>query len=439
MPAAPPRPTRFAPFPASAQAQTGHLWIAGVDLVRLAEQHGTPLYAFDEAELRARCRAFQQALQRTHGAGGVFYAAKAGLPVALARLVREEGLGLDLSSAGELAIARAADFPMDRAILHGNNKSAAELRQALAWGVGAIVVDSLDELDALAQIARGRRVQILLRLTPEVETGTHPALATAAAATKFGFPLAGGRARTGLRRALAQSNFDLAGFHCHIGSQVERFAPYRAAIAQLLAFAAAMQEECGFAPRRLNMGGGFAIRYGRQRMAGPAAYIAMLSAEVGRGAHRHRLPVPALDIEPGRAIAGPPGIALYRVGVCKQAPNGRSLVAVDGGMADNVRPALYGARHAAVLANRPVEPARHEVAVVGRYCETGDVLIPSIRLPAARPGDLLAVAAAGAYCLAMASNYNGALRPPILFLRAGRARLVRRRETARDLLRCEQV
>jgi len=438
MSAAPRRSRRLAAFPAGARDRRGHLWIAGVDLVRLAQRYGTPLYAFDETGLRARCRTFRQALLRSHGPGSVFYAAKAGLPLALARLIRDEGLGLDLSSWGEMAIARAARFPMERAILHGNNKSAEELGQALAWDVGAIVVDSLDELETLAKIAEGRRVKILLRITPRVDAGTHPALATASVTTKFGFPLVGGQARIGLHRALAQRNFEVVGLHFHIGSQLERFAPYRSAVEQVFAFADAMRAECGFVMQRLNAGGGFAIPYGRRPVATPDAYIAMLAREVARASRRHHLPLPALDVEPGRAIAGPAGVALYRVGVRKRAPNGRRLVAVDGGLADNIRPALYGARYTALVANRTRAAPRAEVAVVGRYCETGDILIPSIRLPGVRPGDLLAVAATGAYCLAMASNYSGALRPPLLFLRAGRARLVRRRETAHDLLRCEQ-
>ncbi len=430
------RPRRLLPFPASARVRDGHLWIAGVDTVALAAHYGTPLYAFDEPELRARCRAFRLALRRLHGAGTIFYAAKAGLPLALARLIQEEGLGLDLASEGELAVARQAGFPPARTILHGNNKSAEELDSALRAGVAAIVVDSMDELRLLAATAGPRRrASILLRVTPTVDAHTHSALATAGAGSKFGLPLADGQAAAAVRLALSLPRLDLLGLHCHIGSQLDDPGAYRSAISQVLEFGAAMRTQAGFHLRRLNAGGGFAVAYEMRGARPIEAWVKVMASAVRDGAHRHRLPLPALDLEPGRSIAAPPGIALYRVGACKRAPAGMPVAAVDGGIADNPRPALYGARYTGLLANRAAERATQETVIAGRYCEAGDILIRKARLPAPRAGDLVAVAAAGAYCLAMASNYNGALRPPIVFLRRGWARLVRRRETLRDLTR----
>lgn len=430
------RSRRLLPFPASARVHKGHLWIAGVDTVALAAHYGTPLYAFDEQELRARCRAFRLALRQVHGTGTIFYAAKAGLPLALARLIEEEGLGLDVSSEGELAVARSARFPPERTILHGNNKSASELDGALRAGVAAIVVDSLDELRVLAATAGRRRpVPILLRLTPAVNARTHPALATAGARSKFGLPLVDGQAAAAVRLVLSQPRLDLLGLHCHIGSQLDDPGAYHAAIAQVLEFAARMRAQTGFHLRRLNAGGGFAVAYGLRGARPIEAWVNTISNAVRQGARRYRLPLPALDLEPGRSIAASPGIALYRVGACKRSPDGTPVAAVDGGIADNPRPAFYGARYTALLANRAGERANSQTVIAGRYCEAGDILIPLARLPAPRPGDLLALAAAGAYCLAMASNYNGALRPPVVFLRQGWARLVRRRETLRDLTR----
>jgi diaminopimelate decarboxylase len=408
-----------------------------MDTIALADRFGTPLYAFDEDEIRARCRAFRQALQRLHGHGSVYYAAKAGLPLALLPLIADEGLGLDVASAGELAIAAAGRFPMARVLLHGNNKSEDELRAALRARLGLIVIDSLDELERLAAIIGSRKTAILLRLAPALNVETHPALATAGPATKFGLPLRGGQARAAVARALSLPSLSLLGFHCHIGSQVIDAGAYRRAITQVLAFSASMRQDFGFVLRRLNAGGGFGIAYGTRSVPAPARYVQVLAKTLRQEAARHRLPLPELDLEPGRAIVGPPGIALYRVGTRKRAPDGRRIVAVDGGIADNPRPMLYGARYHALLANRAGERRSERVVIAGRYCEAGDIMIPDLHVPAPRAGDVLAVAAAGAYCLAMASNYNGALRPPIVFLRRGRARLVRRRETVADLLRCE--
>jgi diaminopimelate decarboxylase len=353
-------------------------------------------------------------------------------------LIADEGLGLDVASAGELAIAAAARFPMARVLLHGNNKSEDELRAAVRAGLDLIVVDSLDELERLAAVMGNRKTAILLRLAPALHVETHPALATAGSATKFGLALKDGQARAAVARALSLPSLSLLGFHCHIGSQVLAAGAYRRAITQVVTFAARMRQDFGFVLRRLNAGGGFGIAYGTRLVPAPAHHVQVVAETLRQEAARHRLPLPELDLEPGRAIVGPPGIALYRVGARKRAPDGRPIVAVDGGIADNPRPMLYGARYHALLANRAGERAAEHVVIAGRYCEAGDIMIPDLCVPAPRAGDVLAVAAAGAYCLAMASNYNGALRPPILFLRRGRARLIRRRETSADLLRCDR-
>jgi diaminopimelate decarboxylase len=417
----------------------GHLEIGGCDALDLAREFGTPLYVFDEEDLRQRCREFQTELTSRHADTQVIYAGKAYLGTALLRLLAEEGLGLDVVSGGELAIARAADFPMGRVYFHGNNKSAAELGEAVGAGVGRVVIDNLREVEELARIAAdaGARQAVLLRVTPNVDAHTHQHITTGVIDTKFGLAVENGQAEEGVRLVLSKPSLDLRGLHCHIGSQLFDLDPLRRAIAVCLEFAAGMKK-AGMRLREFSPGGGVALQYARGEVApSVAAYAEAVTGAAAEARRRHDLPAFRLVVEPGRSLVGRAGVALYTVGARKEIPGVRIYVAVDGGMADNIRPALYEASYEALAAARPAAAPEETVTVVGKYCESGDVLIREIALPRLEPGEVLAVPASGAYNLAMASNYNASLRPPVVFVRDGSARLVRRRETYADLLAAE--
>ncbi len=431
------------PITAGANA-AGQLTIGGVDLVALVREWGTPLYIYDEATIRDRCRAYRRAFAAHYPAAAVVYAAKAYLSPALLAILLEEGLGLDVVSGGELGLALRCGFPPERIVFHGNNKGPEELRLAVEASVGRIVVDNALEMLRLVALGQetGRRVPILLRLNPGIEAHTHEYRQTGVVDSKFGLPTVDDQAANAVARALAAPSLELLGYHAHVGSQIFELEPYRRTVDALCRFAAAMRDRHGFVPRELSPGGGLAIPYtpGEER---EEAALDDLAATIGTalrtGAARHDLPPPRITVEPGRSIVGPAGVALYTVGAIKDIPGVRRYVSVDGGMADNIRPALYGAAYTARLANRAADPRApaERVTIAGKYCESGDVLIRDIALPPLAPGDLLALPAAGAYCLAMASNYNLAPRPAVVFVRDGRPRLVRRRETLDDLLRAE--
>ena len=428
-------------LPVTAGVNTaGHLMLGGCDAVALAQEYGTPLYVFDEETLRGQCRAFTGAFARRYPPTMVAYAAKAYAGPALLRLVAEEGLGLDVVSGGELAIALAAGFPPERIHLHGNNKGADELREALAAGIGRIVVDNLDELELLNRIAgeRGTTADILLRLSPGVDPHTHDKITTGILDTKFGMSVQTGDAAAAVARALAAPHLNLLGYHCHIGSQVFEKESYAQAVDVMLGFAAAMRARHGYTPEEFSPGGGFAVQYVAEWPAPAADVYAELVVDALQAAcERHGLPLPRLFVEPGRAIVARAGVALYTVGTRKAIPGVRTYVSVDGGMADNIRPAIYDARYEALVADRAPAAPTETVTVAGKYCESGDILIRDIALAAPRAGDILAIPASGAYCVPMSSNYNAALRPAIVFVKDGTARLVRRRETYEDLVRSE--
>jgi diaminopimelate decarboxylase len=418
----------------------GHLALGGCDAVELAREFGTPLYVFDEAELRETCRAYIDAFGSRYERSSVAYAAKAYLGRWLAALIAEEGLGMDIVSGGELAVAQAAGFPMERVLFHGNNKSAQELREAVAAGVGRIVIDNFHELALLGDIvaAAGRRQQVLVRISPGVDPHTHAKTTTGVLDVKFGFPIDGGEAEEAVLQALARQNLELLGLHCHLGSPIFELEPFELANQVMIAFARRMRERHGLELREYNCGGGFAAQYLRDEPPPtPDQYARAVVESLRSALAEAELPEPHLTVEPGRSIVARAGVALYTVGARKEIPGVRTYVSVDGGMADNIRPALYGARYEVLVANRATEPAAETVTIAGKYCESGDVLIKDASLPKLWAGDVLALPGSGAYCLAMASNYNLSLRPPIVLVRDGRARLVRRRETYEDLLRTE--
>ncbi|MFC4912770.1 diaminopimelate decarboxylase [Actinomadura gamaensis] len=403
----------------------GELLVGGVGLRDLAERFGTPLHALDEEEVRRRCQAFRRAFP----GADVAYAGKAFLCRAMAGWVAEEGLALDVCSAGELAVARAAGFPAGRILLHGNAKTPEDLHDALEYGVGRIVVDSFHEICRLATLRPASR--LLVRVTPGVDGHTHAAMNTGVDGQKFGFPLSTGAAAEAVRRVLAQPGLTLGGLHCHLGSQITGAAAYEEAVRRMVALLAAVREEHGVTLDELDLGGGFGVAY---RPGEPELDPETAGEAIGKtlraACAEHRTPVPRLTIEPGRAIVARAGVTVYRVLGVK-----RGLVAVDGGMSDNPRPGLYGARYTARLVGRRTTCAEREVTVVGRHCEAGDVLARDVPLPAdVRPGDLLAVPVTGAYHHAMASNYNLVRRPPVVGVGFGRARLLVRRETPEDLL-----
>jgi diaminopimelate decarboxylase len=444
----------------------GHLAIGGCDAVELAREFGTPLYVFDEEELRSTCRAYREAFASLYAQSAVVYAAKAYLGRWLAALVAEEGLGMDVVSGGELAVARAAGFPMERVLFHGNNKSAQELREAVEAGVGRIVIDNFHDLELLDGIASegGRPLPVLVRVSPGVDPHTHAKTTTGTVDVKFGFTLGrswlpreaaagegapdtskgqsngGGRAEEAVVQTMANPHLELLGLHCHLGSPIFELEPYWQANDVMIGFAREMRDRHGLELRELNIGGGFAAQYLRDKPA-PAIeqYAQAVVESLRESLTKHELPEPMLFVEPGRAIVARAGVALYTVGARKEIPGVRTYVSVDGGMGDNIRPAMYDARYEALVANRATEPPAERVTIAGKYCESGDVLIKDIELPVLRAGDVLALPASGAYCLPMASNYNLSPRPPVVLLRDGHARLVRRRETYEDLMRTEML
>ncbi len=409
-----------------------------VDHDALAEEFGTPLFVYDEDELRRRCRDYVGQL----GPGAVVYAAKAFLCTAMARLVAEEGLHLDVATGGELHIAGTAGFPAERIVFHGNNKSDAELRAALDVGVGRIVADSFDELDRLEEMAAtlGVRPHVLVRVTPGVEAHTHEYIETGTEDSKFGFTMTDGVALAAARRVAGSATLQFAGLHCHIGSQIQRLDPWDRAVAVLAGLAVQLGDDAPV--RELNLGGGLGARYlAEDPVMDVAAYLGALRDALERWwAPTVGGAPPALQVEPGRSIAAPCAITLYRVGVIKEIPGVGTYVAVDGGMSDNPRPVLYGAGYEAYLPARIDDDRPLRCRIVGKHCEQGDVLVADARLPASvTRGDLLATPTTGAYGYTMASNYNKVPRPAVVFLRGGTPHLVVRRETDDDLVRLDTV
>jgi diaminopimelate decarboxylase len=411
--------------------ELGRLCVGGVPLSDVADQFRTPSYVLDEADFRRRIRRYHGALPGV----SVVYAGKSLLSTAVARWVAEEGLGLDVCSGGELAAALAAGVDPARIVMHGNAKTPDELSEAAAVGVGRIVVDSPVEIALLS--GRVRRPQrVLIRVTPDIDIHGHRSLITGVTDQKFGFALADGHAAAAVRRVLDQPLLDLVGLHCHIGSQVTDPAVYGEAIRRIIAMMADVRAAHGVALTELNIGGGHGVPY----VSGDSeldldALAGVIDDALDDACAAERFPRPAIVIEPGRAISARAGVTVYRVLAVKSQPGGRTFVAVDGGMSDNPRVGLYGARYTVTLANRPPLAPTQPMTVVGRHCEAGDEIARGVSLPTdIHPGDLLAVACTGAYHHSMASNYNMVCRPPVIAVRAGQARELVRRETVADLL-----
>jgi diaminopimelate decarboxylase len=412
----------------------GILHIGGLPVTELAAEHGTPAYLLDEEDFRARCRTFRAAF----GGADVFYAGKAFLSKAIVRMVHEEGLHLDVCSGGELATALAAGMDPAKIGFHGNNKSVTELGRALDAGVGRIIVDSFDEIARLSALAveRGVRPAVMIRVTVGVEAHTHEFIATAHEDQKFGFSLSGGEAFHAAETILGAGVLELRGLHSHIGSQIFDASGFEVSARRILGLHKRILDELGVELPELDLGGGFGIAYTSQDDPQPAADLAdRMSKIVDDECAALGLDRPHLSVEPGRAIVGPAVFTLYEVGTVKPMEGLRTYVSVDGGMSDNIRTALYDASYSATLASRTSQAGPMLARVVGKHCESGDVVVKDEFLPAdIRPGDLLAVPGTGAYCRSMASNYNHVPRPPVVAVRDGQSRVIVRRETEDDLL-----
>lgn len=412
-------------------APAGDLTVGGVSLAEAADRFGTPLYVLDEQEVRERCRTYRTAFPEAD----IVYAAKAFLCRAMAHWVQEEGLGLDVCSAGELQLAVTTGFPPERIVLHGNAKSPEDLRTALRLGVGRIVVDSASEIARLAAITPAdSRQKVMVRVVPGIAAGAHTKIRTGTDDQKFGLSITDGSAQHAITRILDQPHLELVGLHCHIGSQITTTKPYVAAVRRMIGLLARIRDQHGVTLPQLDIGGGHAIAYrpGEEHLD-ISVLAGRVRAELEDGCARTGLPVPRLTLEPGRAIVGPAGVAVYRVLAVKRTGD-RTFVAVDGGMSDNPRPALYGVRYAPRLVGRPATAPPRLVTVVGRHCEAGDILADDVALPGdVHPGDLLAVPAAGAYHLSMASGYNFVGRPPVVAVDNGIARVLIRRESLDDM------
>lgn len=429
----------------SSNVLTGkELSISGISATALAQEFATPAFIMDEADFRARAISWDDALKSAFGenAGTVYYAAKAFLCTEVARWIKDIGIGIDVCTGGELAVALAGGVDPAKIELHGNNKSVAEINKAVSVGVGTIVLDSLFEIDRVAAAATqyGKVQRVLLRLTPGIEAHTHESIATAHEDVKFGFSIASGSAWKAIEAVRTHSSIELRGFHAHIGSQILDTDSFEVSAERLIALLAKYRDAFGVELPELDLGGGYGIHYipGDEELAPSVAMQAVASAVI-KNCAVHSLNIPKISIEPGRAVVGPTMFTLYEVGTVKDVTleNGdnRRYISIDGGMSDNIRPSLYKADYTAVLANRTSTAPLLSTRLVGKHCETGDILIYSIELAGdIAPGDLLAIPATGAYGRSMASNYNHVLRPPVIAVKNGKARVIVRRESEADLL-----
>ncbi len=418
--------------------RAGHLEIGGCDAVELTREFGTPLHVIDEGRLRANCRAYRESLEREYGNARALFGSKALCIIATCQVASQEGLGLDVVSGGEIHTALRAGVPPRDLYFHGNNKTPEELEYALRAGVGRFVVDNDDELGLLEQLAERLRTvaHVLLRLTPGIEPHTHKAIQTGGVDSKFGFGMLDGSAQRAVTRASRMPRVHFHGLHSHIGSQVFDLEPFRLSAAVLMDFASRIRDELDLTVEELNLGGGLGIRYlSTDEPPSISAYVKALADVVKLKTAQHRLTPPRLFVEPGRSIVGDAGVTLYTVGTIKVIPGIRTYAAVDGGMFENPRPALYGARYEAIVASRPAAQPTGLVAIAGRCCESGDMLMWDAHLPPLQRGDLLAVFSTGAYTYSMASNYNRFPRPAVVLTGGGRARVVVERETYDDLIR----
>ena len=424
-------------LPMTAEVRDNHLFIGGVDMTDLAREQGTALYVFDEADLRNRMTAYRQSFAENYPKPAhIAYASKAFLNKEMCRIAAELGMSLDVSGGGELACARMAGFPVERVIVHGNNKTPLELEEAISAGVGRIVVDSRIELARVSEIAGrlGVTQDIYMRITPGVEADTHEYIRTGCEDSKFGFTMREDFAFTCVKNALEAPNVRLAGLHCHIGSQIFALHSFREAVDVMVEFIARIKETYGYVIEELDLGGGLGIAYTvADKPSTIAQFAEMTCSAVKDACERFGVELPEIGVEPGRSIVAVPGVTLYTVGILKTLPGIRNIVAVDGGMSDNIRPALYGSEYEAVVANKAGQPRDKVVTLVGKHCESGDYILADGSIQTPDLDDIVCVFGTGAYCSTMSSNYNGQVKPAVIFVKDGVARVVTRRETYDDL------
>ncbi len=420
--------------------QAGHLTIGGVDSLKLAKEYGTPLVVYDVSQIRNQIRAFKKVFEEEQVNYAVSYASKAFASIAMYQVANEEGAYTDVVSAGELYTAMKANFPMERVSFHGNNKSKEELEMAVKNHVGKIMIDNFYEIDLLRQVLEEQdsEINVMLRITPGISAHTHEYDQTGQVDSKFGFDLDSGQADKALQEVLKNQRMHMLGIHAHIGSQIFELNGFEMAAAKLVDVAASWRKNYDYTAQVINVGGGFGIKYVQEdHPLKPEEFVKAIVKTIKDEATEHNFPIPEIDIEPGRSIVGPAGYNLYKVGSMKEIPGLVPYVAVDGGMGDNIRPALYQAKYETVLANDPQRKASQEFHVAGKYCESGDILADA-KLPLLKAGDILAMLDTGAYGYSMASNYNRNPRPAVVFAEDGKAQVVIRRESLEDLVHLDQ-
>lgn len=419
--------------------EKGHLTVGGVDAVELVKEYGTPLYVMDERTIRGHCRTFQKSIEDNYGGNGLtVYASKAFNCKEMCRIIKDEGLGIDVVSGGELYTALSVDFPPERIVFHGNNKTEEEIKTALEAGVGRIVVDNLFELRTIEQMAQrlNKNAGVMIRIKPGIDAHTHNFIRTGQIDSKFGFALETGEAFGAVKEVLEQKNVTLKGIHCHIGSQIFEIEPFKAAAEVMLGFMAKVKEELSYEIKELNLGGGFGIRYLIDDDAKLyKTFMEQVSITVKETCKRLKLNIPFIMIEPGRAIVGPAGTTLYTVGAVKTIPGIRNYVSVDGGMTDNPRYILYQSEYSIAVANKIDKPADYVATIAGRCCESGDLIQEDAKIQTPEAGDILAVFCTGAYNYSMASNYNRVPRPAVVMIKDGKPRLIIKRESYEDMVK----
>lgn len=416
----------------------GHLEIGQVDAVDLAKQYGTPLYVYDVSLIRENCRKFVDTFQQLGVKAQVTYASKAFSSIAILQVIKQEGLSLDVVSQGELYTAMKANFPVEKIHFHGNNKSEEELEMAIDYNIGCIIIDNFYEIELLEKllVKKNKKMDVLIRVTPGIEAETHEYIMTGNEDSKFGFNLQNGQVEKAFQQLKDHPHIQLKGLHSHLGSQIFSTKSFVLAIDMLFELIGKWYQEHGFIPEVLNLGGGFGIRYTKDDHPLPNnRYVYEMVDAVKKQVAKIGIPMPEIWIEPGRSIVGNAGISLYTVGSTKDIPGVRKYVAVDGGMYENIRPALYEAKYEGVIANKVNEPLVEKVSIAGKCCESGDMLMWNISLPKVEQGDILAIFSTGAYGFSMASNYNRFQRPAVVFVENGVAKLVVKRESLDDIVK----
>ena len=424
-------------LPETAEVRDDHLFIGGVDMVELARTEGTALYVIDEADLRHRMERYRDSFHAHYENSDVIYASKAFLNKECARIVAQEGLCLDVSGGGEFACALSVGYPADRVFMHGNNKTPKELDEAISAGVGRIVLDTRIELGRVSEIAGRHGVvqDVFMRITPGVEADTHEYIRTGCEDSKFGFTMRDDFAFKCVQDVLNTPHVNLKGLHCHIGSQIFSLTSFREAVDVMVGLMARIEREYGIQIDELDMGGGLGIAYqAEDKPASIEDFAELVTGAVKEACEKHGVPLPRLLVEPGRSMVAPAGVTLYTVGILKAPPNMRKYVAVDGGMSDNIRTALYHASYEPVIANKAGQPRTEIVTIAGKHCESGDAVVLDGSIQHPDLGDIVCVFSTGAYCYTMASNYNGQPRPAVVFVKDGTYRVTTRRETYEDLL-----